>query len=344
MSICFVNGEYQPLSDARISPMDRGFLFGDGAYEVIPVYSRRPFRLAQHVERLGHTLDAIRLPNPHSSSEWAGIIGEIVARNAWADQSVYLQVSRGCDTRRNHAFPVPTRPTVFLMSDELVTPPAEQLANGVAVVSAADFRWLRCDLKTTALLANCMLRQLAVDGGCAETVLFRDGFLTEGSASNIFLVKDGTLVAPPKSHLMLPGITYDVVLELAEKHGLPFEVREIVEDEVRAADELWLTSSTKEVLAITTFDGQRRRRHAGPGRPPHVRLVPGLQEHGDARCLTRHDPLRCSNSRVTSRSRSWARASTHSRRRWSTWCCAMRRISTPGRWRCACRAKATTSR
>jgi len=255
MSICFLNGTFQPLADARISPLDRGFLFGDGGYEVIPVYSRRPFRLAQHLVRLAHTLEAIRLPNPHAPSEWSGIINEIIARNPWADQSVYLQVSRGCGDGRNHAFPVPIRPTVFLMSDELVTPPAEQLARGVAAVSAADFRWLRCDLKSTALLANCLLRQGAIDSGCVETVLFRDGFLTEGAASNIVIVRDGTMLAPPKSHLMLPGITYDVVLELAAHHGLPHEVREILEDEVRTADEVWMTSSTKEVLAITTLDG-----------------------------------------------------------------------------------------
>ena len=255
MSICYLNGRFQPLDEARVSPMDRAFLFGDGAYEVIPVYSRRPFRLHEHIERLAHTLEAIRLPDPHAPGEWLAIVSEIIERNPWQDQSVYLQVSRGVDDKRNHAFPAVTRPTVFLMSDELVTTAPAVLAAGVAAVSAADFRWLRCDLKTIALLANCLLRQQAVDEGCAETVLFRDGFLTEGAASNIFMVKDGVLLAPPKSHLMLPGITYDVVLELAARHGLPHAVRELLEDEVRAADELWMTSSTKEVLAITTLDG-----------------------------------------------------------------------------------------
>ncbi|NMG74563.1 aminotransferase class IV [Aromatoleum diolicum] len=263
MSICYLDGTYQPLAEARISPMDRGFLFGDGAYEVIPVYSRRPFRLDQHIERLGHTLAAIRLPNPHDAAGWAAIIAEIIARNPWVDQSIYLHVSRGPDDKRNHAFPAQMRPTVFLTSEALVTTPAAQLAKGVAAVSAADFRWLRCDLKTTALLANCLLRQVAVDCGCAETVLFRDGFLTEGAASNIFVVRDGVLLAPPKSHLMLPGITYDVVLELAARHALPHVVREILEDEVRSADELWMTSSTKEVLAITALD----ERPVGSGEP-----------------------------------------------------------------------------
>jgi D-alanine transaminase len=263
MSVCYLNGRFLPLAEASISPMDRGFLFGDGAYEVIPVYSRRPFRAAEHIERLGNTLEAIRLPNPHDAAGWAAIVDEVVARNPWADQSVYLQVTRGADDKRNHAFPAVTRPTVFLMSDELLTTPPEQLASGVGAVSAADFRWLRCDLKTVALLANCLLRQQAVDAGCAEAVLFRDGFLTEGSASNIFVVRDGVLLAPPKSHLMLPGITYDVVLELAARHGMAHEVREILEDEVRVADELWMTSSTKEVLAITTLDD----RPVGDGKP-----------------------------------------------------------------------------
>ncbi|AWI79067.1 MAG: D-amino acid aminotransferase [Betaproteobacteria bacterium HGW-Betaproteobacteria-13] len=263
MSLCYLNGRYQPLDEARVSPMDRGFLFGDGAYEVIPVYSRHPFRLEEHVARLENTLASIRLPNPHRPDEWAAIIREVIDRNVWEDQSVYLQVSRGADDRRNHAFPKVMRPTVFLMSEQLITPPDYQREEGVACVSAADFRWLRCDLKTVALLANCLLRQHAIDQGCVETVLFRDGFLTEGSSSNIFMVKDGVVLTPPKSHLMLPGITYDVVLELAVSHGLQHEVREILEDEVRHADELWMTSSTKEVLPITRLDDKA----VGNGRP-----------------------------------------------------------------------------
>jgi D-alanine transaminase len=253
----YVNGQYVPLAEARVSPMDRGFLFGDGAYEVIPVYSRRAFRIDEHVARLANTLAAMRLANPHGAEEWKAIIGEIVARNPWDDQSVYLQVTRGADTRRNHAFPGPeVTPTVFLMSEPLVTPTAEQLATGVSAASAADIRWLRCDLKTVSMLANCLLRQHAIDKGCAETVLFRDSFLTEGAASSIFVCKDGVLLVPPKSHLMLPGITYDVVLELARRHGMAHEVREVLEAEVRSADELWMTSSTKEVLPITSLDGQ----------------------------------------------------------------------------------------
>ena len=264
MITAYVDGAYLPLAEARVSPMDRGFLFGDGAYEVIPVYSRRAFRLDEHVARLANTLAAMRLANPHSADEWKAIILEIVARNPWDDQSVYLQVTRGADTRRNHAFPGPeVKPTVFLMSEPLVTPSAEQLATGIAAVSAADIRWLRCDLKTVSMLANCLLRQHAIDHGCMETVLFRDSFLTEGAASSIFVCKDGVLLVPPKSHLMLPGITYDVVLELARRHGMKHEVREVLEAEVRSADELWMTSSTKEVLPITALDG----RPVGDGKP-----------------------------------------------------------------------------
>ena len=264
MITAYVDGAFLPLAEARVSPMDRGFLFGDGAYEVIPVYSRRAFRLDEHVARLGNTLAAMRLANPHGADEWKAIILEIVARNPWDDQSVYLQVTRGADTKRNHAFPGPeVKPTVFLMSEPLVTPSAEQLATGIAAVSAADIRWLRCDLKTVSMLANCLLRQHAIDHGCMETVLFRDSFLTEGAASSIFVCKDGVLLVPPKSHLMLPGITYDVVLELARSHGMKHEVREVLEAEVRTADELWMTSSTKEVLPITSLDG----RAVGDGKP-----------------------------------------------------------------------------
>ena len=264
MITAYVDGAFLPLAEARVSPMDRGFLFGDGAYEVIPVYSRRAFRLDEHVARLGNTLAAMRLANPHGADEWKAIILEIVARNPWDDQSVYLQVTRGADTKRNHAFPGPeVKPTVFLMSEPLVTPSAEQLASGIAAVSAADIRWLRCDLKTVSMLANCLLRQHAIDHGCMETVLFRDSFLTEGAASSIFVCKDGVLLVPPKSHLMLPGVTYDVVLELARRHGMKHEVREVLEAEVRTADELWMTSSTKEVLPITSLDG----RAVGDGKP-----------------------------------------------------------------------------
>ncbi|MFV0664757.1 D-amino acid aminotransferase [Denitromonas sp.] len=263
MSVCYLNGEWMALSEARVSPMDRGFLFGDGAYEVLPAYSGKLFRLDEHLRRLEQTLSNLGLPNPKSRDEWRQVLRGIVERNPWPDQSIYLQVTRGVAEVRTHAYPAEVTPTVFLMSEALVSPSDEMRAAGVSAVSSADFRWLRCDLKTVSLLANCMLKQLAAEKGCMETVLFRDGFLTEGAASSIFVVHDGVLLVPPKSHLMLPGITYDVVLELARDRGMPFQVREVLEEEVRGADELWMTSSTKEVLPITRLD----ERSVGKGRP-----------------------------------------------------------------------------
>ncbi len=262
----YLNGEFLPLEQAKVPVMDRGFLFGDGVYEVIPVYSRRPFRLAEHLRRLQGSLDGIRLANPHTVAEWTALIGRIVEGGESDDQTVLLQISRGPMAVRNHAFPKVVTPTVFIMGEPLVTPPAEQRQKGIRAITAADFRWLRCDLKATSLLANCLLRQMAIDAGCTETLLFRDGCLTEGAASNIFMVKDGTLLAPPRNHLMLTGITYDVVLELAAGHGLPHQVRDIRDEEVRLADELWMTSSTKEVLPIVGLDG----RPVGAGVPGPV--------------------------------------------------------------------------
>lgn len=256
MSLVYLNGQMLPLSEARVSVMDRGFLFGDGVYELIPVYSRRPFRLSQHLARLAANLAAVRIPAPHSDAAWGEIIGKVIAAAAEEDQSIYLQVTRGAAAVRNHAFPSIVTPSVFLFSEPLVTPAPAVRETGVAAITAPDIRWLRCDLKVTSLLANCLMRQAAIDAGCVETILLRDGRLTEGAASNIFVIQHDVLLAPPKDHLMLPGITYDVVLELARAHDLPCEIRTINEAEVRAADELWLTSSTKEVLPIVRLDGQ----------------------------------------------------------------------------------------
>ena len=260
----YLNGQYLPIEEAKVSVLDRGFIFGDGVYEVIPVYSRKPFRLEEHLRRLQHSLDGIRLANPHGNAEWTRIIDELVARNAGKDQYLYLHITRGV-ARRDHAFPnPPVNPTVFLMSNQLPTPPAELLRSRIACITAPDNRWLRCDIKAIALLPNVLLRQMAVDAGCAETILIRNNeFMTEGAASNIFVVKNGTLLAPPKDNLMLPGITYDVILEIAAADGIPHEVRRIAVTEVFAADELLLTSSTKEVLAITQLDGKP----VGSGRP-----------------------------------------------------------------------------
>jgi D-alanine transaminase len=251
----YLNGDFMPIEQARVPVLDRGFIFGDGVYEVIPVYSRHPFRLAEHLRRLQASLDGIRLSNPHRESEWTRLVRRLIELNEPEDQSLYLHVTRGV-AKRDHAFPRGVAPTVFMMSNALVTPPPEQIEKGVGAITATDNRWLRCDIKAIALLPNVLLRQLAVDVGCVETVLLRDGSMTEGAASNIFVVKDGILLAPPKNHLMLPGITYDVVLELAQADGIKHEVRPVAEAELRGADEAWLTSSTKEVLAIVTLDGK----------------------------------------------------------------------------------------
>ncbi len=242
--------------------LDRGFIFGDGVYEVIPVYSRHPFRLDEHLRRMQASLDGIRLANPHTAAQWSDLVRKLVDLNEPEDQSVYLHVTRGV-AKRDHAFPPGIAPTVFMMSNPLTTPPRAQVEAGVGAITAADNRWLRCDIKAISLLPNVLLRQLAVDAGCVEAVLIRDGVLTEGAASNIFLIHRGVMLAPPKNHLMLPGITYDVILELAAAAGLQHEVREVTEAELRGAEEIWLTSSTREVLAITRLDG----RTVGNGSP-----------------------------------------------------------------------------
>jgi D-alanine transaminase len=263
----YLNGQYLPLSEAKISPMDRGFLFGDGGYEVIPVYSRCPFRMDEHLRRFQVTLDGIRIANPHTIEAWRKIILRLVAEADFVDQAVYLQVTRGTDMKRDQGFPKgDVKPTVFAFTAPMVNPSAAQREKGIGCVTTVDNRWDRCDLKTVALLANCLNRQLAVDVDCVETVMVRDGYLTEGAASNIFVVKNDVILAVPKDHRILGGITYDVVLELAAKHGAPFEVRDISEAELRSADELWMTSSTKEVLPITMLDGKP----VGGGKPGPV--------------------------------------------------------------------------
>jgi D-alanine transaminase len=277
----YLNGQFMPIEDARISVLDRGFIFGDGVYEVIPVYSRKPFRLEEHLRRLQHSLDGIKLANPHSRGEWSGIIGQLIERNAGEDQYLYLHITRGA-AKRDHAFPKPpVAPTVFMMSSPLSTPPDSLLRSGIACITAQDNRWLRCDIKSIALLPNVLLRQLAVEAGCVETILIRsgstaeNGFLTEGAASNIFVVKEGKLLAPPKNNLMLPGITYEVVLEIAAANNIPHEVRKITAAEVFSADELLLTSSTKEVLPITQLDGKS----VGNGNPgPMFALLHALYQ------------------------------------------------------------------
>ena len=279
MNTVYLNGEFLPLEEAKVPVLDRGFIYGDGIYELIPVYAGRPLRLKEHLARLQRSLDAIRLANPHTDAEWAALIDAMIAKNGSGDIYVYFQITRGV-AKRDHAFPKDTPPTVFMMASPLPTPPREQVENGVACVTMQDNRWLRCDIKAISLLGNVLLRQAALDAGGAEAVMFRDGLLTEGSASNILVARDGKLLAPPKDHLILPGVTYDLVLELDAKHVVPFEVREISEAEVRSADELMLTSSTKEVLAITQLDGKP----VGNGKPgPIFRQLHGLYQDYKAR-------------------------------------------------------------
>jgi len=265
----YLNGEFIPIEQAKIPVLDRGFIFGDSVYEVIPVYSRRPFRLGEHLARLRSSLEALRLANPLPESKWAELVGKIIAGNPWEDQNVYLQVTRGV-ARRDHAFPMGVSPTVFLMASELIPPSPELVENGAAALVLPDFRWLRCDIKSTSLLANCMLRTAAAEAGCAEAILVREGELTEAAASNVFIVKGGTVLAPPKSHLILPGITCDVVIEILRANAIAHEIRRVSEGELRSAEEIWITSSSREVLAITTLDGAPVGSGAGAGKPGAV--------------------------------------------------------------------------
>lgn len=251
-----------PIEEACVPVLDRGFIFGDGVYEVIPAYSRKLFRLESHLHRLQYSLDSIRLTNPYSNPQWHDLLERIVACNDNEDQYIYLHITRGV-AKRDHAFPLNSTPTVFIMSNPLLAPSQDLLTNGCSAITAIDNRWIRCDIKSISLLPNVLLRQMAIDANASETILIRDGFLTEGSASSIFIVKDNVLLAPPKSHLMLPGITYDVVLELATANHIPYKISEIQEEELQSADEIMLTSSTREIMAVTRLNDNP----VGSGRP-----------------------------------------------------------------------------
>ena len=250
--IVYLNGEFTPLRDAKVSVLDRGFIYGDGAYEVVPVYRRRAFRMAAHLARLAHSLGGIRLADPHPG-RWPALVEALIARQPFDDQSLYLQVTRGV-AKRDHAFPANVVPTVFMMSNPLVLPTREQVDRGVRVITAQDTRWLHCDLKVTSLVGNVLMRQFAADHDAIETILFRNGHLTEASASNVLIVRNETVIAPPKDNLILPGITYDAAFDAASAVGVPVEVRAISHAEAMGADEMWLSSSTKEVLAVTSVD------------------------------------------------------------------------------------------
>ena len=262
----YLNGDWMPIEDAKIPVLDRGFIFGDGIYEVIPVYGRKPFCAEGHLARMRRSLEAVRIRNPYSEARWNELIAEMIRRQPFDNQAVYFQITRGV-AKRDHAFPADTQPTVFMMSNPLATPSEEAYAKGVSCITAQDNRWLRCDIKSTSLLGNVLMRQLAADQDAIETVMFRDGFLSEASASNVLVIKDGIIASPQKDNLMLGGITLDATIDLARQTGMPLEMRPITEAEVRAADELWLSSATKEVLAITRLDGKPVGHGAGAGKP-----------------------------------------------------------------------------
>jgi D-alanine transaminase len=253
--IAHFNGELLPLDQIRISPLDRGFIFGDGVYEVIPAYGGRLLRAREHFNRLQRSMDEIGLANPHSVDGWIAEVERLLAHHP-GNQSVYIQVTRGVPPKRDHVIPKGLSPTVFMMVSPLATPSAEMVQKGVACVSARDFRWEKCHIKSTSLLGNVLARQISADAGAAETILFRDGFLTEAAASNVFIVKDGAVAAAPQDEHILLGITYELLTDLAREGKIRFDIRPVTEAEVRAADEIWLSSSTKEVLAVTTLDGK----------------------------------------------------------------------------------------
>ncbi|MDR3410791.1 MAG: D-amino acid aminotransferase [Formivibrio sp.] len=255
-NIAYLNGRYAPLPELQVSVMDRGFLFGDGVYELVPVYDRRPFRLVEHLRRMGKSMAAVALVDPYSLAQWEQIVGQVSASQDFADQSIYLQVTRGPAWPRSHAFPTDIHPTIFVYAEPLLPPAPALILNGVMAVTANDIRWGRCNIKACSLMANVLLKQMAVEAGADEVILLRDGGLIEGGSSNVFIVRDGLILAPPPSERMLTGITYDVVQELAQAHRLPLVLREISEAEFRTADEVWITSSSKEILAVVELDGR----------------------------------------------------------------------------------------
>src|SRR3989454_4889252 len=242
----FLNGRILPIEDAKVSVLDRGFIFGDGVYELAPVYSRVPFRLEEHLVRLERSLSAVRIRNPYSPAQWREVIYHLIDAQLFDDQGVYFQVTRGV-SKRDHAFPKNAEPTVFMMSNPLVNPSMEQVEKGASAVSAPDNRWLGCDIKSISLVGNVLLRQLSAEADRAVTILFRDAKRTEASASTVFSVRRGVIESPPKGNLILPGITYDVIVELARANSMPLEFREVREPEVRGADELRSEEHTSEL-------------------------------------------------------------------------------------------------
>ena len=263
--LVYLNGEYLPLNEAKVSVLDRGFIFGDGIYEVIPAYGGKALRFEHHMQRLQNSLDAVRIRNPLSNEQWQKIIDKLISEKGSEDQYIYMHITRGVASR-DHRFPDETKPTVFVMSNILHTVDPEILKQGVHAVTLDDIRWHYCNIKAIALLPNILLRQQAVDKGAVEAILIRDGNMTEGAASNVFIVSNGIIKTPPKDQKLLPGITRDLVVELANTHKMPIEEVAISEKEFLSADEIWLTSSTKEILAVTKINEQQ----VGNGKPGAV--------------------------------------------------------------------------
>jgi D-alanine transaminase len=287
-SICYLNGEFLPLADAKISVLDRGFIFGDGVYEVVPAYNRKPFCMEEHLARLKRSLDALSIPNPHTDEEWMRIIFRLIEQHPANDQFVYFQVTRGV-AKRDHAFPKDVKPTLFAMTSPFAPPSGETLEKGVSVITTIDNRWLRCEIKSVALLGNVLKRQEAVEAGVIEVVMFRDGLLTEGSATNIYAVIGGKVIAPPRDNKILAGIRYGLMARLCEAAGVPYEVRPVTKAEFLAADEMLMSSATKEVLPITTCDEQPVR--GGKPGPVWQKLFLAYQAEKMKQCGTRAEAV-----------------------------------------------------
>ena len=272
-SLCYLNGEYVPLPEAKVSVLDRGFIFGDGIYEVVPVYGRKLFRFDEHMARLGRSLAKLRIANPQTRDQWLErcrkLINALAERGGATDQLIYLQVTRGV-ALRDHVMPQGIEPTVFMMASAMKPPSAEQRHHGVACISAEDFRWERGDIKSTSLLGNVLARQMSADHDAIETIMFRAGHLTEASSSNVWIVHEGALLGPPKSKLVLEGIRVELMKELCEECGIAYNLRPIAESEVTAADELLLSSATKEILPVTSLDGDAVGHGALRGKPGPV--------------------------------------------------------------------------
>ncbi|WP_419599797.1 D-amino acid aminotransferase [Thiolapillus sp.] len=263
--LIYLNGGFLPQEQAHVSVMDRGFLFGDGVYEVIPAYAGLPFRLKEHLQRLNASLEAIRMSPPLSDEQWWAVFGQLLAQRGNADQQIYLQVTRGAYGKRLHAIPEEVTPTVMAFATDLAVRDPDLVKQGMSVITLDDIRWERCNIKAITLLANILSQQQARDESAQEAILVRDGLANEGTASNLFIVKEGLIITPPKSQHLLPGITRDLVLELAREAGLPYAEASISVAELENAEEIWITSSTKEVMPVTRLNGRPvDNGHPGP--------------------------------------------------------------------------------